>query len=59
MDLEDDFSEAADFIQNHASSTNKDKKSLDDKVLLRLYGLYKVVTIGPCNESQPGILFNE
>jgi len=49
--VEDEFSEAADFVQETAGNSTGPK--VDDKVLLQLYGLYKMATIGPCNEAQP------
>lgn len=45
MDVEEEFNEAADFVGNSSG--------LSDKILLRLYGLYKLSTIGPCMEPQP------
>jgi len=48
--MEKFFNEAADVVQAKATSSG-----LDDNVLLKLYGLYKVATVGPCLEKQPSI----
>jgi acyl-CoA-binding protein len=52
LDLETLFNEAADIVQNKGATAG-----LQDKVLLNLYGLYKMSTVGPCKESQPSKKF--
>jgi acyl-CoA-binding protein len=49
-DLEEEFSSAANYIQNNHSKFNRDD-------LLKFYGYYKQATVGKCNTSRPG-MFN-
>lgn len=49
-ELENSFTLAANYIQNHHNQFNKDD-------LLKFYGFYKQATVGKCNTSRPG-MFN-
>lgn len=49
------FNEAANVVQTNANGGSSGSKPTDSQ-LLELYGLYKVATCGPCNESQPGTI---
>jgi len=51
--MEDKFELAAEVIKNAA---NFGVKKVDDDTLLKLYGWYKVVTVGKNETSKPGML---
>lgn len=55
-ELEEIFNEAANVVQAYTTGmvqSSKENKPSDSQ-LLELYGLYKVATMGPCKEPQPG-----
>lgn len=54
--IEAAFNEAASLVESSAS--NNKGTHLDDKLMLQLYGLYKVATVGECKDQQPSIHFN-
>ncbi len=51
-DKEELFNRAAEFVQN-VTTSGEGIKLAQDK-MLKLYGYYKVATIGKCNEPKPG-----
>ena len=51
-ELDEDFSAASAFVAASASSGT----SVPDEAQLRLYGLYKIATEGPCTAPQPSAL---
>ncbi|XP_021948302.1 acyl-CoA-binding domain-containing protein 1 isoform X2 [Folsomia candida] len=51
--IEAAFNEAASLVESSAS--NNKGTHLDDKLMLQLYGLYKVATVGECKDQQPSI----
>lgn len=53
-ELDETFSAATAFVAAAAADRLSEKVSSD--VQLRLYGLYKIATEGPCSTSQPSAL---
>jgi hypothetical protein len=51
-ELDEDFSAASAFVAASAASGT----SVPDEAQLRLYGLYKIATEGPCTAPQPSAL---